>query len=97
MSARTSRSRSALPPEFQTRGNADIMMMRSIVGFLGLWENCRKACRRRKGCASPDVACFDPNREQIAAQLEALAAWPRLDGPRDREAENGLVGASLLD
>ncbi len=73
------------------------MLMRSIVGFLGLWQNCGKACRRRKGCASPGVACFDLNREQIAEQLEAFAAWPRLDGPRDPEAENGPVGESLLD
>jgi hypothetical protein len=82
---------SSLPPELRTRGNADIMLMRSIIGFLGAWAHCRKACRRHKRCASPAVACFDANIETIREQLEALAAWPRLDGPRDPAALNERV------
>jgi hypothetical protein len=66
-----------------TRGEADLKLMRAVIGFLGGWATCTKACRRARRCASPSVACFDENLESIRDQLEELAAWPRLDGPRE--------------
>ena len=90
-------STAMLPPEYRTRGVADIMVMRSIVRFLGAWENCNPACRRHKRCASRAVACFDLNREGIRASLEALAEWRRLDGPRSPEEGAAPVGNVLID
>jgi hypothetical protein len=71
-------------------------LMRAIVGFLGGWAECSKACRRARRCASPSVGCFDANLDAIRAQLEALADWPRLEGPRD-PAELGRPVEFLLD
>ena len=85
-----------LPPEMRTRGVADITIMRSIVGFLGGWVECNARCRRHKRCASPTVECFDRNIDEIAATLEALACWRRLDGPRGPEEEARPVGV-LID
>ena len=76
-----------LPPEMRTRGIADVTIMRSIVGFLGLWADCRATCRRHKRCASPTVECFDRSIDEICTTLEALAVWRRLDGPRDPEED----------
>lgn len=85
-----------LPPEICTRGVADIMIMRAIVGFLGAWQQCGARCRRHKRCASPAVECFDRNIDEIRPTLEALARWRRLDGPRDPGEEAGPVGV-LID
>jgi hypothetical protein len=80
-----------LPPEFRTRRIVDIMLMRHIIDFMGSWKECRPACRRAKGCASPTVVCFDLNRDAIREHLEAMAAWRRLEGPREPEEENAPV------
>jgi hypothetical protein len=72
------------PPSGPTRGELDIALMRSIVGFLGTWSVCEHACRRMRGCASPTCACFDLNLETIHAMLSEILAWQRLDGPRER-------------
>jgi hypothetical protein len=85
-----------IPPELRTRGNADRAIMRSVVDLFGIWETCHKACRRRKACASPTIACFDVNCETLREQLEALAAWPRLDGPRE-ESDLGQPVGELFD
>jgi hypothetical protein len=85
-----------LPPELRTRAVADLMMMRSIVGFLGSWQYCERACKRQRGCANPNVACFDRNRERIRDYLERLADWPRLDGPREPDVAAGPIG-DILD
>jgi hypothetical protein len=85
-----------LPPQCRTRGSADLMVMRAIIGFLGTWSRCGKACRRKKGCASPTVECFDPNIALIRADLDALAAWRRLDGPRP-PAERDRPARVLID
>jgi len=66
-----------------TRAEADIVLMRQIVGFFATWRSCHASCRRAKRCTSPTVACFDRNSGRFQATFEALADWPRLDGPRD--------------
>jgi hypothetical protein len=90
------RSHNPLPPVHRTRGVADIMLMRSIVGFIGAWEACRPACRRHKRCASPMVECFDLNREAIRAHLTELNEWRRLDGPREPDELTRPI-ATLFD
>ena len=95
MSHRPPRPR-ILPPELRTRAVADLMIMRSIVGFLGRWQYCSRACKRQRGCADPNVECFDRNREVIRDYLERLADWPRLDGPRNPDAAAGPIG-DILD
>jgi hypothetical protein len=86
-----------LPRELQTRGVADLLLMRAIVNFLGGAEYCDAACRRAKRCASSKVECFDRNLELIQSELEALAAWRRFEGPRTPEEEARPVGDRLVD
>jgi hypothetical protein len=81
-----------IPPALRTRGNADLAIMRNVVDFFGIWETCHKACRRGKTCASPTIACFDTNAERLRELLEALAEWPRLEGPREEADLKGPVG-----
>lgn len=76
-----------------TRGQLDIALMRCIIGFLGTWRGCFRACRRMKGCADPTCACFDLNRENIQEMLTEIAEWPRLDGPREEDVASGPPGA----
>ncbi len=66
-----------------TRGEADRRLMRTIVDFCVIWHDCHRACRRRKGCASPTVRCFDYNIERVRTYTQRLADWPRIDGPRE--------------
>ena len=65
------------------RAEADRMAMRDIVNFFGVWGWCHRKCRRRKGCASPTVMCFDYNIATARKMLGEMANWRRLDGPRD--------------
>ena len=71
------------PPPPLTRGEADIAIMRAIMDMAGMWRGCYRACRRKKGCASPGVKCFDHNIERVRDFTRDLADWPRLDGPRE--------------
>jgi hypothetical protein len=78
--------RPMLTPALRTREFADIKLMRLVVAAVGIPENChRAACRRARRCASPTVGCFDENIEAVREFAEGLAAWSRLDGPRDPE------------
>jgi hypothetical protein len=87
------RRRKARPQaEAPTRGEVDIILMRRIIGFLGVWEQCGGACRRRKACTSPTCACFDVNSETIRAMLTEVVEWPRLDGPREDHVAEGPPG-----
>jgi hypothetical protein len=81
-----------LPPALATRANADIMLMRLLVNFLDAWKNCGPRCRRARCCTDPTAACFDLNAERIRAIFEAIADWPRFDGPRDPEDAAGPIG-----
>ena len=88
---------SPLPQEFRTREIADIKIMRLIARTMGFPETChRAACRRKRSCASPTVACFDENIEVVREFAEGLADWARLDGPRD-PAEFDRPVTKLLD
>jgi hypothetical protein len=71
------------PPAALTRGEADRILMRKIVDMFETWRWCYRPCRRRKGCASATVRCFDHNIETAGNILERLANWRRLDGPRE--------------
>ena len=66
-----------------TRGQLDIALMRTIIVFLGTWQQCNRACRRMRACASPTCACFDLNRDNIHAMLTEIVEWPRFEGPRE--------------
>jgi hypothetical protein len=81
-----------LPPALATRGNADILLMRSLVNFLEFWRRCTPRCRRAQCCADPAAACFDANAERIQEIFADIADWPRFDGPRDPEDEAGPIG-----
>lgn len=77
---------SPLPAEFRTREIADIRIMRLIARTMGFPETChRAACRRKRSCASPTVACFDENIDAVRNFADGLAGWTRLDGPRPPE------------
>lgn len=83
---RKNRIPSPLPPELATRRIADIRIMRLIARTMGFPETCRRAaCRRKRSCASPTVACFDENIEAVRDFAHGLADWARLDGPRGPE------------
>ena len=73
----------ANPRRIITRGQADRLMMRAIMDMNFVWMGCYRACRRKKGCASPDVGCFDHNIERVRDFTFRLAHWRRLDGPRE--------------
>ena len=85
-----------LPPELRTREITDIRLMRWIVNFIGCWDGCSRACRRKRGCASLTVKCFDPNIAMIQEVLTDMANWRRLEGPRDPE-ELEEVATELFD
>ena len=65
------------------RGHVDRLLMRKLMDFVDVWHDCDRACRRRKGCASPTVECFDDNTERVRLIFGKAADWRRLDGPRD--------------
>jgi hypothetical protein len=85
-----------LPAEFRTREITDIRLMRKIVNLIGSWDKCTRACRRKRGCASPTVHCFDDNIETIQEVLTDMAHWRRLEGPRDPE-ELKEIATELFD
>jgi hypothetical protein len=85
-----------LPAEFRTREITDIRLMRSIVNLIGCWDRCYRACRRKRGCASPTVGCFDDNIEMIQEVLTDMANWRRLEGLRDTE-ELKEIATELFD
>jgi hypothetical protein len=81
-----------LPPALATRGNADKLLLRSLLNFLEVWRYCTPHCRRAHCCVDPKVGCFDPNAERIQEIFADIADWPRFEGPRDPEDEAGPIG-----
>ena len=86
---------SILPPELRTRAVADLMMMRSIVGFIGSC-NIASVPASASAAAPTPMSVLRRNRDRIRDYLERLADWPRLDGPRDPDAAAGSIG-DILD